>query len=411
MFALEVDRAPFHAPAAGRKLARHRVERFHERSKLVVALRFDPLIEAAGTDLPGRGGQHLNGPRNPLRHVEAHPGRADENHQRDHQEERQIHAGERPLQDAQLRVVLERLGHTPRPRRHFPGEVIGGDDDTLGFTVGRADDGRGVQEVSRAAERFDRRVRRPAERLSGQPIGGRATVPRRHRGCRDVEDRFETRQRSRRGAGGPCRHDAVHLDDLHALQRHIGRQQIAERPDVALRQVHGRQRTRHASGVFADQQLALVVVVARDLVGRRQDLVHRRVEPPVDARADQLAADDEHQDRRHERHREQEHDQLGAEARERQRLPPLHDELDDVARQHEDQRDEHRQVGSGERVEHELAEKIRRETRRASGDHQQRDQHADEDADAGEDEARVVPERTARGLRRRPGATGASRRD
>ena len=46
----------------------------------------------------------------------------------------------------------------------------------------------------------------------------------------------------------------------------------------------------------------------------------------------------QHEHRRHERHAEQQRDQLGAEPRERQRPPPLDDQLDDVARQHEDQR-------------------------------------------------------------------------
>ena len=223
-----------------------------------------------------------------------------------------------------------------------------------------------MQEVAAAAEGFDRRLRRAAKRLGRQPIGGGAAVARRHRRRRDVEDRFEPGSEPDKAPAVRC-HDAVHLDDLHALQRHVRRQQIAERPDVAFRQIDRRQRARHPRGVLADQQLPLVIVVARNLVGRRQDLVHRRVEPAVDARANQLAADDQHEHRRHERHRQQQDDQLGAETRERQRLPPLDDQLHDVARQHEDERDQHRQVGGRQRVEHELAEEIGRAAARCRG--------------------------------------------
>ena len=77
---------------------------------------------------------------------------------------------------------------------------------------------------------------------------------------------------------------------------------------------------------------------------------------------------------------EQQRDQLGAEARERQRLAALDDQLDDVAREHEQERRQHREVGGRERVEHELAEEVGREPRRAVGDRDERDQHADEHA-------------------------------
>ena len=107
---------------------RHRVERFDQRSELVVALRLDALIEAAGADFARRRRQHLHRPGDPLGEVQPHPGRADQNQQRHHQEERQIDAGQRPLQHAQLVVVLEGLGHAPRARREIAGQVVGRDD-------------------------------------------------------------------------------------------------------------------------------------------------------------------------------------------------------------------------------------------------------------------------------------------
>ena len=55
------------------------------------------------------------------------------------------------------------------------------------------------------------------------------------------------------------------------------------------------------------------------------------------------------------RHRQQRADELRAEPRERRRLPLLDPELEQVARQHEDQRDQQRQVDGEQRVEQHVA--------------------------------------------------------
>ena len=80
VLALELDRRALDLAAARRQLAGHRVERFDERAELVVALRLDALIEAAGADLARGRRQHLHRARDPLGEVEAHPGGADQNH-------------------------------------------------------------------------------------------------------------------------------------------------------------------------------------------------------------------------------------------------------------------------------------------------------------------------------------------
>ena len=90
-----------------------------------------------------------------LARYEAHPGRADENQQRHHQEERQVDARQRPLQHAQLVVVLEGLRHPPRARRQLAGQVVGRDDDAGGRAVVGAHDG-----APRAADRPPRRAPR-----------------------------------------------------------------------------------------------------------------------------------------------------------------------------------------------------------------------------------------------------------
>ena len=90
MLPLELDRRSVDLAAARRQLARHRVERVDERAELVVALRLDVLIQAAGADLAGGRREHQHRPRDPLRQIRAHPGRAEQNQQRHHEKERQV---------------------------------------------------------------------------------------------------------------------------------------------------------------------------------------------------------------------------------------------------------------------------------------------------------------------------------
>jgi hypothetical protein len=190
---------------------------------------------------------------------------------------------------------------------------------------------------------------------------------------------------------------------LHALKRDVGREQVTNLPDIGAAQIDAAQLARHALGVIGHEHLPLVVVVARDRIRRGQDFVHRRVEPALGARANQFAADEKDEDCRHERHAEEQQDQLGAEPRERQRAPLLDDQLDDVARQNEHQRGQHRDIGRRQGVENEFAQEARREARRPARGGQQREQHAQQHHDAGEDQPRVVAERPPRAHLRRPG--------
>ncbi len=112
--------------------------------------------------------------------------------------------------------------------------------------------------------------------------------------------------------------------------------------------------------------------------------------------------------RRHDRQPEEGQHQLGAEARERQAAATLDHQLDDVARQDEHQRDEHRQVGRRERVEDDLGQEVGVELGRAVGEADHRDERGEEQQDAEEDQARIVAERTALGAR--VGMPGGQRR-
>ena len=138
---------------------------------------------------------------------------------------------------------------------------------------------------------------------------------------------------------------------------------------------------------------AFVVVANRDGLGRRHHLPDRVGEPARRAVANELSADQQHQHGRDDRQPEQRQHQLGAEAREWQSAPPLHHQLDDVARQDEGERDQHHQHARGERVDDNLGEEVGVHLRRLVGE----DAHADESRDQGndpeQDQARVVTER------------------
>ena len=157
------------------------------------------------------------------------------------------------------------------------------------------------------------------------------------------------------------------------------------------------ERPRQRGGVRGDGARPLGVVVAGDLARRADHRVDRRREPAAGGVADDLAADQQHQHRRDQRQAEQRRHQLGAEARERQRPPALDHQLEDVAGQHEDQRQHQRQVGDRHRVEDDRAEEVERQLRRARRQRQHRGQGRDEQPDPQQDQDGVVPQRPARG--------------
>ncbi len=90
MFPLQVVGGLFQLLAAGRELARHAVERLDERSELVGGFRLQPPIQMAGADLARGRRQHLHRPRDPLGEVQPDPRRTHHDHQREHQEEREV---------------------------------------------------------------------------------------------------------------------------------------------------------------------------------------------------------------------------------------------------------------------------------------------------------------------------------
>ena len=237
-------------------------------------------------------------------------------------------------------------------------------------------------------------------------IGGRPDAVSRQAG------RFDGDERDDVAARAGLRSGSVDLDQPDASWRHFAFDRPAYGVEIARLDRGDRDRPGDARGVAGDASFPLAVVVLRDPRRRSQHVVDRLAEPLLGAAANQLAADDEHEDARHNREAEQRHHELGAEPRERQAAAALDHELDDVAREDEDERDEHRQVGGRERVEHDLGQEIRVELGRAVGEPDHRHERRDEDENAEENEPRVVAKRPAlgRGARAGRAASGGSPR-
>ena len=254
---------------------------------------------------------------------------------------------------------------------------------------------------SRCAARIRSPPRRRAARASTASLGARCTPARpadrpaaraavlRHRRRRHVDDRHDRRRRRRRrrrGRPAPSR-CAGSLTSGATSAAHA-------RTSVAARSTRASARASRAACSLTDA-LALLVVVGGDAVGRRQDLFHRLVEPAIDGGEHDLCC------RRSARARPGSASCRAAAstslARNRANgsaAPPFDQQLDDVARQHEHQRQQHHEVGaptarrgrprSGSRA-------TARDVRSASDE--QAGQHREEHDDAGEDQPRVVAER------------------
>ena len=197
--------------------------------------------------------------------------------------------------------------------------------------------------------------------------------------------------------------ELVDVDPPHARRRDACLQQAPDALHVALAEHLGLDRARNGRRVLDDGVLALAVVLLGNLLRRAEHGVDRLADPLPRAAADQLAPDDEHQQRRNDGEPEQRADQLRAEARERQAAAPFDQQLDDVARQHEAEREQHRQIGDRQRVEQDLGQEVRVEIGRPVGERDHGHQRREQDDDAEQDQARVVAERPA-GSRRRTAA-------
>ncbi len=393
MLALEIDGRAFQPSAALPHFGGHAVERFDERPELVVAdrLAIDAIVEMPGLDLASGGRQPLHGLGDPLRQVQAHPRRAHENHERHHQEERQVDARERLPQHAQIAVVLVGILNPPRPAGKIPDKEVARDDDGHRLSRARpAHDRGGADELATARQLLrGRRLDFSNRGLRRHAIGHCLRVALRHlgRGDGDIGHRFG---RLRTGD------HAIDFDHLHASLHHLRHNPIAHRSDVGAVERRCRQHACHSPGVGRHPFLTIAVVVARDQIGGGEHFLDRRAEPAIDAVANQLAAHEQDEHGGNERHAEQHGHELPAEARERQRAAPLDDELDDVAREHEREAEEDREVGRPQPVKDEFGEKVGRESGRSIRQRNNPHQRGEQDDHACQNEPRIVAQRAAR---------------
>ena len=140
------------------------------------------MIEMTRADLARAGRQHVHRTRNPLREVQPEPRGAHENQERHHQEQGEVDAFERTLQDPKLTVVLVRLGDAPGMTREIAGKKVAGDDDAHRGSVRVTGEGARANELASRIERLVRlRVGAARRHPRCQQIGRRPHVPARQR--------------------------------------------------------------------------------------------------------------------------------------------------------------------------------------------------------------------------------------
>ncbi len=131
------------------------------------------MIEVAGANLARPGRQALHRPRNALGEIEAGPGRADEDHERHHDEERQVDTLNRPSQRPQLTPVLIRLDDLASVRRRLARQVIARENHSDYAACRIANSGAAANEVAAAFERLRREGFGPAAGNDGREAIGR----------------------------------------------------------------------------------------------------------------------------------------------------------------------------------------------------------------------------------------------
>ena len=239
VLALEIEPRVLELALARRQLPGHRVERFDQRAELVARLGLDAVIEVAGADLARAGGEPLHRTGDALGQVQAGPRRADQNHQRHHDEERQVDADNRPPQRAQLAAVLVRLDDLPRVRRGLARQIVAREHDADHAARGVADRGPAAHELAAAFERLGRvrvsAAARDERRRGDRPRRG--LVPRQAR-------RFDGDERRDVGARSALAARPVDLDEPDPSFRDLAFDRPAHGVEVARLDRGGRNRPR-----------------------------------------------------------------------------------------------------------------------------------------------------------------------
>src|SRR4029453_11227547 len=363
---LEIDVSLLQLALGLAEVVGHPVERLHERADLVIAARLDLGGQVAGRHLARALGQLLDGAGDAAGQVQTEP-RERENDDQGHQEEQQdVDALDRVLQELELLVLEERL----RDAAHLLLEALGhvAADYHCAHHVplpaARGPDGRHRLDEIAAGQLANRRDllagQAPAQLVLAQIAGGQIAED----GVLDVDQLLAGAVQDGDGADA----QQVLLLDQEGSQHPaalLGQQVIA---------------VDHAADVLpvADRG-ALQIRVVR--LGDRQGLIertlHLRLEPPLDRLVDEVGGDDEDPRGGRPRQHQECQNELGPETSAEHVLLALEPHLGQVSeQQHEQQQeDDQVQVEEGENYDVRRHRQLGREDahveRGGAGDHHQ----------------------------------------
>ncbi len=354
----------------GREVGGHPVERVHQDADLVVGAHLDLVAEVARGHLPGALGQHLNRVGDAARQVEAEPGRGEHDDQGHQEEEQDVDALDRVLQQAELLVLLEGLADVAQARLETLGHVEGHDHRARDGGVGAvADRHDGLDHVA-VVQLVDGGDLLPGERLldvlavglAGRHLGQHRILDVHQLLAVAVEDR-----------------DRGHAQSVLLLGQVAGQ----ALPPAVGEQAVALDHLAHVAAVAEQGALQALVVGLRDLHGLIERPLHLGLEPPFDGRGDEVRRDQEDQDARHEGQGQEGQHELGLEPRADDLVAALERELDQVAEQQHQQQQEDDQV----QVEQEEDDQVRRERDLWRPDaHLEHGGHHQQDEDARNDE-------------------------
>jgi len=318
----------------------HPVERLDEHADLVVAAARRHLVgEVAGGDLARALRELLDGSGDPARQVQAEPREREDDDQRHEQEEQNVDALDRRLQELELLELPERLRDAAHPRLEAIGDV--------GAHHHHAD------HVALAALRHPDRHDRLDEVAGGELAHGGELLP------GDALPQLVLVDILRREV---AEDRVLHVDQLLARRAEDGDGADPE-PVLLLDEVGGQRlpprlgeepvaidHTADVLGVPQGRALEIRVVRLRHRQGLIQRLLHLGLEPPLDRFGDEVRRDQEDQHRGDEGQREERHHQLRLELGADHLLAPLEPQLDEVAeeQQHQEQQHDQVQVEQGE---------------------------------------------------------------
>ena len=182
-------------------------------------------------------------------------------------------------------------------------------------------------------------------------------------------------ERGARGAvpGGRRRQPGVHHGhhlgvaevDRDDVELALARAQLDRAPEAGLllrlQQAAGLDLARELAGVHAARLERRSVDGEPEALRRRQHPLGVDVEPAVDGLAQEVAADEQDQERWSDRHQQEHEQQLHAQPRAEDPPPPLHQHADEVSAQDEDEHEQQREVDDRQAVEERRGQEVRLE--------------------------------------------------